>query len=192
MNLYCSGFLFSPSAPSCHTAIKTFKLEVFLLASVDIEFMLLQYKSNQFKSQFQEKEVWTALVLEERATKSNWKLTPIFLPPQFSWGGGEGGRSGLYAASPKLKRTKYGGGAAGDFTDLEASYVCCCDAWPHKYACRRWTNFTSVHSKLINWIVQRNIVLETQEKSGQVGQRKATGEDWDLINSLSICILRFS
>lgn len=103
-----------------------------------------------------------------------------------------GGRSGLYAASPKLKRTKYGGGAAGAFTDLEASYVCCCDAWPHKYACRRWTNFTSVHSKLINLIIQRNIVLETQEKSGQVGQRKATGEDLDLINSLSICILRFS
>ena len=34
-----------------------------------------------------------------------------------------GGRSGLYAASPKLKRTKYGGGAAGAFTDLEASYA---------------------------------------------------------------------
>ena len=111
MNLYCCCFLFSPSAPSCHTAIKTFKLKVFLLASVDIEFMLLQYKSNQFKSQFQEKEVWTVLVLEERATKSNWKLTPIFLPPQFSWGGGEGGGVGCMLRRQNWNAQNMGGGS---------------------------------------------------------------------------------
>ena len=59
----------------------------------------------------------------ERATKSNWKLTPIFLPPQFSWGGGEW----AVCCVAKTETHKIWGGrgklAPIGYTDLDASYA---------------------------------------------------------------------